>query len=385
MKRILSLWAILFAPFLLSGCLFDLSPDGSQIVISSMVYESEKERDARPTLAIIDGKSSEFRAIPDSEGGGFPVWSPDGKFIAFRKENSDKGDENNKELWVFDFQDNATRFIEAGEENVVQWVWRDDSTLLLGLSWPEQNQELLWIDPETQTVTRRLDLKRPLAMNFDVLPQFLPDSDEAIFLRGTERGFDLCLTNQNGFKTITTTGGVAAFGISKEAKRLLWIRQPKRNSSANLALFSCDFNGQNVRRLPFLPQISKSDAERGWHSEARFIFSPDAKHLAVVDSFLATPDPKTRKLRQIVVCHLIEVQTSKARVIYRKNNPIESEKGGRNNTFIDPKWSRDGKRLALLGVDIGKSAELSVFDGNGQNPRRVPLPAQKPTQSAKRQ
>lgn len=62
-----------------------------------------------------------------------PAWSPDGRFVAYRKSAGDQ-----TELWVADMRRGQARRVDTGEVDVEAFAWRSKDVLLFrpGLDWP---------------------------------------------------------------------------------------------------------------------------------------------------------------------------------------------------------------------------------------------------------
>lgn len=368
--------AILVLPFLLSGCLFDLSPDGKWIVVEPLALYGQRPPEISPMLLVpTDGGATQI--VPHSEDGVFPVWSPDGNFIAFRKDNFKKNLEANKEIWLFDVQAKTTKQLPGEFSNAVKFFWRGDSQRLLIYSWPEKGpQSLLWFDLATQKIARRWRLRNEQSTAEEQPAQFLTDSDEVALLVSQAGKTNLFVTTSAGLKALTTTGDVAAFGVAE--KRLFWLRLPNSKDSRSAQLFSCDFDGKNVARLPFASHWPAPDPERGWHSQPRFTFSPDTHQIAVTDTFPVLPATKGKPPQQFTACYLMNQDGTNSRLLFRaapRNTPSPSEKEWEYSTVLFPQWSHDGRRLALLVHDFKTADQLQIFDGDGSNSRRLSISA----------
>jgi len=99
------------------------SPDGSSLVFGS-TYAS-----ATVGIRILDLKTHRITAVPGSEQLFSPRWSPDGKYIAAIRSNS-------QSLMLFDRA--KQKWTEAFRERNVSFPnWSKDGTYLYFLSWPE--------------------------------------------------------------------------------------------------------------------------------------------------------------------------------------------------------------------------------------------------------
>lgn len=61
------------------------SPDGNQIAFSAFVALREREREGRLRIFTVDADGTDLRAIPRTKGAYGPVFSPDGRSLAFTR------------------------------------------------------------------------------------------------------------------------------------------------------------------------------------------------------------------------------------------------------------------------------------------------------------
>jgi len=100
------------------------SPDGKSLVFGA-VYAA-----ANSGIRVVDMATKEVKALPGSEQLFSPRWSPDGKWIAAIRSNS-------QSLMLFDVA--KQKWTEVFEERNVSFpVWSKDGAYLYLLSWPEK-------------------------------------------------------------------------------------------------------------------------------------------------------------------------------------------------------------------------------------------------------
>ena len=146
------------------------SPDGKSLAFGA-VYAA-----ANSGIRVVDMATKEVKALPGSEQLFSPRWSPDGKWIAAIRSNS-------QSLMLFDVA--KQKWTEVFEERNVSFpVWSKDGAYLYLLSWPEK-PAVLRLRISDQKVERVADLKdfRPTGYWDDWMG--LDASDAPLLLRDT--------------------------------------------------------------------------------------------------------------------------------------------------------------------------------------------------------
>ena len=120
------------------------SPDGTKLVFGS-TYVS-----ATTGIRVLDWKSRELTTLPGSQDLFSPRWSPDGRYIAAVRENS-------QSLVLFDRSTEKWAQVIEGR-NVSFPDWSHDSRYIYFLSWPE-NPGVFRVRIQDSSVERVADLK----------------------------------------------------------------------------------------------------------------------------------------------------------------------------------------------------------------------------------
>jgi serine/threonine protein kinase/Tol biopolymer transport system component len=120
------------------------SPDGTKLVFGS-TYVS-----ATTGIRVFDSKTHEVSTLPNSQDLFSPRWSPDGRFIAAVRENS-------QSLVLFDRS--TEKWVQVIEGRNVSFPdWSHDSRYIYFLSWPE-NPGIFRVRIQDSSVERVVDLK----------------------------------------------------------------------------------------------------------------------------------------------------------------------------------------------------------------------------------
>lgn len=379
MKRIL--FSLLLAGCcLLAGC-FDLSPNGSQIVVSGALTSSGPKDEA--LTSILDGQSGQLQPLPGPKMGVFPKWSPDGRSIVFdslRETPGKPGPAN--QLWIYDVATKTSSLLSAGFP--VATVWRDDSKVLIGCQTVDKNrrrlqqQRLLWLDVHSRKVVRYLTLPSGLYLHE---PQFLPLSNEVVF-RADGQGLSVNLyrTRGTGIEQLTTTGDVRAFRVLPSSE-LMWARTPHFKESNEMSLFRAFVGAKalaQVRRMPFSNRPVNPDPLRDWQTSYRIALSPDGRQLALCDTFASSLRNGKNQPQQFGMCVLMNIDGTKSRELHRTAlfpTPLgrgDQEWGG-GPTQLELQWSRDGQRLVVFD-EHQNPRRFFLFNSEGDLQDSPPLP-----------
>lgn len=160
------------------------TPDGSRLAFSGAVGPGRKGSDS-PILKIflVDADGANRRVVPGTTNGFWPVFSPDGRTIAFTRFRQRRRFES-ATVWTVDLATGAQRRLTPwrnGLEYIASSFSPDGTTLLV-----------------TRTDDRRTDTPEPLALRLDgggskrllidgALPVYSPDGSEiALFREQTE-------------------------------------------------------------------------------------------------------------------------------------------------------------------------------------------------------
>jgi hypothetical protein len=113
------------------GCLAP-SPDGERYVFSSNVVGNSRDTDSvKADIYVSDNRFENIERITSTNAISeiYPVWSPNGQFIAFDVLDVSIPDEPVTRLSVFDLERGTTKEISTGISSFVDFNWMDDGRL----------------------------------------------------------------------------------------------------------------------------------------------------------------------------------------------------------------------------------------------------------------
>jgi Tol biopolymer transport system component len=146
-----------------------LSPDGTQFVY---VYQPTDDFN-RSDLMLCDvasGSNETLTGTPNLHDGK-PIWSPDGKHIAFISERTDFN-----ELFLLDVDTRQVRQLTHASRDIVEFAWSPDSRQLLYTINNKGAFDLIFVDASSGDVS-------PLRIGYGVhaRPRWMPDGTAVTF------------------------------------------------------------------------------------------------------------------------------------------------------------------------------------------------------------
>jgi class 3 adenylate cyclase/Tol biopolymer transport system component len=220
------------------------SPDASQIVYSGPYTENNKLE--INIISTLGGKS--HKLVSD---GDLPVWSPDGKHIAFFSSNA-------RELFVV--RPDGTEKKKVTEFTIPDFInlaWSPDSKQLAFL----RNFETAETTHYTEIFSRKLDDSTEHQITFDkkIIDDFCwTSTGEIVFNSNRGGGIGLWVIPEEGGtpKQLTLGAGADRFPrISKDAKHLVYM-----NESQTSNLWTIDLQTKELQQLTFEDALVRSVA-----------------------------------------------------------------------------------------------------------------------------
>ena len=129
---------------------FTVSPDGKKVVLTRYDYSGASQRQLLIYLTQAGSKDQPSKesqvanlpvAPPDGYSDYFPEWSPDGKYVAFLRQNSAAGPQKESRLWLFEVETGRNWPLDLGEAalpgtTLGAYQWAPDSRKILFEVYP---------------------------------------------------------------------------------------------------------------------------------------------------------------------------------------------------------------------------------------------------------
>jgi Tol biopolymer transport system component len=236
-------------PFLNFFSPLSWSPDGEQVGFSGFVgFGRGDDREAIEKLFVVGADGSGLRAVPGTKEGSGPVFSPDGRTIAFSRSVNRDGPTtvggkrwergfHGSSIWTVDLLTGAQRQLTPWEDEVeyiASSFSPDGSTLLAA------HESSLLLEPEPVAI--RLDGSGSRRLfNDGFSPVYSPDGSKIALVRdveeyGEDRGESTDLfvmrADGTGIRRLTRTPGLIELAPSWDpsGERLAYVRLPLNRS-----------------------------------------------------------------------------------------------------------------------------------------------------------
>ena len=333
-----------------------LSPDGKNLAFSSAANNQQHIF----TMPVERGNPKQLTEAQARE----PVFSPDGKMIAYVEDKNLGREEGDLGLWVIPSQGGTPHKVaDAGKASSP--VWSPDGSMIAYLDYTQNKQIFIVpIDKTGQAKGNSVAIDAPDGTEeIRLLAGWTPENKIGALLK-TEQEFALY--------TLPAQGGQAAMVLhdthalqprwSRDGKQIYYITPPKEgiNRFYHLSLATVSANGGAGKPIPVLSdklplnQIAFQAGNR---------VSPDGK--MIVSAAWTTADTSAEIDFPKLKIWKIATDGSKATQITHKQGPYADG---------SPCWSPDGKKIAFVRVQLKKGmkiygdAAIYVIDSSGGEP-----------------
>jgi Tol biopolymer transport system component/DNA-binding winged helix-turn-helix (wHTH) protein len=347
------------------------SPDGRKIAFSS-------NREGKHKIYVMDADGSNVRRITDNLAEDVnPSWSPDGSRILFDSER-----DGNREIYVMDADGGNQVRLTRNNALDSTAAWSPDGSLIAfasnrdtGPPYNPYNLDIYVMNADGSNVRRIVD-----DPEYDVGPQWSPDGRKILFISGRTGNFDVYEMNADGTGQRNLTAdndkpdGAPVWSLDGNS-----IAFARRVDGKN-QIFVMDADGRNVKRvthdaanneLPcWSPDGSKlvfqTDRDGNWEIYATSV-DGDVAQLTDDPADDLSPDWSPDGTRIAFSSNRNGKQH-----IYVMNadgsSPAQVTRSAGEDT--EPSWSTDGKRIAFTSTRDGNS-DIYVMNADGSNQNRL--------------
>lgn len=344
--------------------------DGIAFVRSGRIY----------TVAAAGGAPLAISSPPTGAADGNPVWSPDGRSLAFLRGPAESRFQS---AWVHSVR-GTTRKVRQEDlhASIAGLVWSHDSRALFYSHLLQDNDsDLFTVEPDG---SGRRQLTRNDARDYD--PSFSPDGRWIVFVRLLTDGSTvyneelfLMRADGTGVRRLTRWGGEdIAPSWSPDGSQIVFVRRTTRGPEPLLSLYTIRPDGTHLKRL-----ATRDDF---WESPS---WSPDGDSIAVGNGRANVVAANGRNLHVVFEPPEEEAVarfpawspsgTHISFVLQATCNICDASeelwtvrpRGGQPRLLMtdasDAAWSPDGTRLVVLGAD----GTLRIVSANGTVQRKL--------------
>jgi len=222
------------------------SPDGKRIAFTSAAPASPGSDYFLPSIFVMNADGSQqTRLVGGVETSGMPAWSPDGTRIVFVGERG--------QLYVVNADGSNLALLTKQTRNNQSPSWSPDGTRIAFESTATGTSEVCVINADgsrEKCLTNHASFKaRHIAMNDD-FPVWSPDGKRITFASMRDSKFDIHVMNADGSQRVNLTNKPANYGIpawSPDGKRIVF--SSDRDRDGNFELYVTNADGTGLKRL----------------------------------------------------------------------------------------------------------------------------------------
>ena len=165
----------------------DWSPNGEKIV-----FDADRNSDGKGEIYILNARGGmPIVVLADNYDNRFPVWSPDGKIIAF---SSDR--DGNPDIFTVDITSGQFhKVVNTGlNDYLPDWSPNGKQIVFFATKWPNQKQDIFLVNSDGSNLIRLTNT--PSIVDED--PRWSPDGNKIVFQSDRDGNFDIYIMNPDG-------------------------------------------------------------------------------------------------------------------------------------------------------------------------------------------
>jgi Tol biopolymer transport system component len=313
-----------------------LSPDGQYLLFSAWKPGLDEKTPERQAIYVymVNTKGGEPKQI-SSGPGSFPVFSPDGNFIAYityyEKEEPPEtvmGTRFNTDLWITKTSGGSPVRLAEADGRLSGPVWSPDGRYLAATGRTDAGGKEIWIyelSPDASGVSKPVIINLP-GYSSGMLTGWTPENELGVFIRSESHEAIYTVPSSGGRAVQVTPDGVVYYPRWSPDGKRIYLRCVRLNEDPPVQIGYVPADGGNITIVPWPGMALMSRVPGGGHN-----ISPDGRKLIV------NAAEKPYGAKQFMDLYMIPLDG---------NHPVRLTHDESHEIY--PCWSPDGKWIAFV-------------------------------------